>query len=102
MHASGQTIIDILQSCGHLLGKDWPLGSLVCDIFLFVFVTFPYGVLGQVWYLIIWIYDNCLFLTFTLCIRLVPTKKHIAAKRELIRLRRTTHAMELNHKQDNV
>ena len=23
-----------LQSCDHLLGKDWPLGSLVCDVFL--------------------------------------------------------------------
>ena len=23
-----------LQPCGHLLGKGWPLGSLVCDIFL--------------------------------------------------------------------
>ena len=23
-----------LQSCGHLLGKSWPLGSLVCDVFL--------------------------------------------------------------------
>ena len=26
-----------LQPCGHLLGKGWPLGSLVCDFF----VTFP-------------------------------------------------------------
>ena len=23
-----------LQSCGHLLGKGWPLGSLVCDVSL--------------------------------------------------------------------
>ena len=23
-----------LQPCGHLLGKGWPLGSLVCDVFL--------------------------------------------------------------------
>ena len=30
-----------LQPCGHLLGKGWPLGSLVCDIFL-CFVTFTY------------------------------------------------------------
>ena len=43
-----------LQPCGHLLGKDWPLGSLVC------FVTFPYGVLGQVWYLIASSPDLCL------------------------------------------
>ena len=24
-----------LQPCGHLLGKGWPLGSLVCDGFFF-------------------------------------------------------------------
>ena len=24
-----------LQPCGHLLGKGWPLGCLVCDVFLF-------------------------------------------------------------------
>ena len=29
-----------LQPCGHLLGKGWPLGSLVCDIFL-CFCHFP-------------------------------------------------------------
>ena len=32
------------------------LGSLVCDVSL-RFVTFPYGVLGQVWYLIVSIPD---------------------------------------------
>ena len=26
--------IAALQPCGHLLGKVWPLGSLVCDIFV--------------------------------------------------------------------
>ena len=51
-----------LQSRGHLLGKDWPLGSLVCDVFS-LFVTFSYGVLGQVWYLIVWIPDLCLIPT---------------------------------------
>ena len=30
----------------HLLGKGWPLGSLLCYVSC-VFVTFPYGVLGQ-------------------------------------------------------
>ena len=35
------------------------LGSLVCDAFLFL-VTFPYGVLCQVWYLIVSISDLCL------------------------------------------
>ena len=34
------------------------LESLVCDIFL-CFITFPYGVLGQVWYLIVLIPDLC-------------------------------------------
>ena len=29
-----------LQPCGHLLGKGWPLGSLVCDVFL-CFCHFP-------------------------------------------------------------
>ena len=51
-----------LQLCDHLLGRGgggWPLGSLVCDVFL-CFVTFPYGVPDQVWYLIISIPDLCL------------------------------------------
>ena len=42
----------VLQPCGHLLGKGWPLGSSVCDALL-CFVTFPYSVWGQVWYLIV-------------------------------------------------
>ena len=29
-----------LQPCGHLLGKGWPLGFLVCDVFC-VFCHFP-------------------------------------------------------------
>ena len=29
-----------LQPCGHLLGKGWPHGSLVCDVFL-CFCHFP-------------------------------------------------------------
>ena len=48
-----------LQPCGQLLGKSWPLGSLSV-MFSCVFVTFPHGVLGQVWYLIISIPDLCL------------------------------------------
>ena len=51
-----------VQPCVHLLGKGWPLGSLVCDVFLW-FVTFPYGVPGQVWYLIVSI---LIFVFFTL------------------------------------
>ena len=66
----------MLYPCGHLLRKVWPLGSLVCD----VFATFsnntpdpghnvekcPYGVLGQVRYLIVWIPDLCLLRYFYL------------------------------------
>ena len=37
-------------------GNGLPLGSLVCDVSSF-FVTFPYGVLGQVWYLIYLLID---------------------------------------------
>ena len=29
-----------LQPCGHLLGRGWPLGSLVCDVLLY-FCHFP-------------------------------------------------------------
>ena len=44
-----------LLPCGHLLGKGWPLGScLWC-----VFVTFPCGIMGQVWYLIASIPEFC-------------------------------------------
>ena len=44
----------------HLLGKDWPLGSLASD----VYVTFPCGVPGQVWYLSVSIADFWLLLYF--------------------------------------
>ena len=33
--------------------------SLLCVMFSCVFVTFPYGILGQVWYLIVLILDRC-------------------------------------------
>ena len=48
-----------MQPFGHLLVKGWPLGSLVYDVFLSS-VTFSYGVLRQVWYLIVSISDLCL------------------------------------------
>ena len=48
-----------MQPCRYLLGKGWPLSSLACDVFL-CFVTFPYGVLGQMLYLIVSIQDLCL------------------------------------------
>ena len=40
-------------------GKDWPLGLLVREVLLF-FVSFPCGVLGQVWCLIVLIPDLCI------------------------------------------
>ena len=52
-----------LQPCGHLLGKGRALGSFVCDVFL-CFCRFPYGFLGQVWYLIVSIPDVCLLPNF--------------------------------------
>ena len=51
-----------LQPCGHLLGRA-NLLTLLCVMFYCVFVTFPCGVLGQVWYLIVSISDLC-HLTF--------------------------------------
>ena len=43
--------------CGHLLGKGWPLGSrLWCLLWV---CHFPFGILGQVWYLIVSIPDLC-------------------------------------------
>ena len=44
----------------------WPLGSFVCYVYC-VFVTFPCGVLGQVWYLIVLITDLCV-LTYFICL----------------------------------
>ena len=37
-----------LQPCGHLLGKGWPFGPHVCDVFLLFFVTFPYHTVSWV------------------------------------------------------
>ena len=44
------------------LEKGRPLGSFVFAVFL-CFVTFPNGVLGQVWHLIISISDLCILPT---------------------------------------
>ena len=52
-----------LWPCGHLLGKDWPLDSLVCDVLL-CFVTIPYCILGKVWCLIVSIPDLCILSYF--------------------------------------
>ena len=65
IHVSNSScfLVCSLQPCGHLLGKGWPLGYLVCDVFL-CFVTFPYGVLGHVWYLIVSNPTHCLLTYF--------------------------------------
>ena len=40
--------------------------ALVCDIFGDDFVTFKFGILGQVWYLIVSIPDPCCFSYFSI------------------------------------
>ena len=50
--------ICLLMSCGHLLGKGWPLGShLWCRIVKLSQI--PIDILGQVWCLIVSIPDLC-------------------------------------------
>ena len=51
------------RACGHLMGNGGSLGSPMCDVFL-SFITFPFSVLGQVWYLIVLIPDFCLLPNF--------------------------------------
>ena len=47
--------------CGHLLGKGWPLGyRLWCLLWV---CHFPFGILGQVWYLIVSNPDLCNLIT---------------------------------------
>ena len=56
-----------LRHCGRLLRMGWQRvdpKSLLLVVFPCVFVTFPYTVLGQVWYLIVSIPDFCLPLYF--------------------------------------
>ena len=84
-----------LRACGHLLGKGLSLGPLVCGV-SFCFVTFPYNVLGQVWYLIELIPDFFFFLTFkaieiqyaktnlTLVLLFYNLNKHTASKTQQI------------------
>ena len=47
-------------SCNIEFIKRVDLLALLYVVFSCVFVTFPYGVLGQVWYLIVSIQDLCL------------------------------------------
>ena len=69
----------LLQPCDHLLGKGLPLGSLVCDVFLY-FCQYLYCVPDQVWYFFVSIPDlylldlfmrktsklSCLFITMNM------------------------------------
>ena len=48
---------------GHLLGRA-NLLAVLCVMFYCAFVTFPCGVLGQMWYLIVSISDLCLLTYF--------------------------------------
>ena len=42
-------LVCVMQPCGHLLGRAGFL-ALLYVTFYCIFVTFPYGDLGQVWY----------------------------------------------------
>ena len=60
IYVSCHTYLSVPRS---LVVTCWEVADLfarLCVLFSCVFVTFPYGVLGQVWYLIIWIPDICL------------------------------------------
>ena len=52
-----------LLPCGRLLGNG--LLALVDDVYC-IFVTFPCGILGQVWYLIVSFPDLCLLSNFAM------------------------------------
>ena len=56
-------LVSSLRPCDHLLGKGGPLGSLTGDVSL-CFVTFLYGVSGQVRHFIVSLPDHCLLLFF--------------------------------------
>ena len=60
-----------LPPCDHLLGKAF---ALVC-LFLCVDITSPYGVPGQVWYLIVSIPYLCPPLYFLINLAFIPTHK---------------------------
>ena len=78
MHSSGWANVDMLHLCGHLLC--WERSDLLALLYVMflshsqithltqdtLWETFPYGVLGQVWYLIVWILDLCLLHYFYL------------------------------------
>ena len=60
--------------CGHLRRERADLLALVCDVYC-DFVTFPFGILGQVWYLIVSIPDPCCLSYFVYTSTLCPIEK---------------------------
>ena len=64
--------------------------ALLCVIFSCVFVTFTYGVLGQVWYLIVSIPDLCLLLHFVILMTVGIVKNKKVCTRYI-------HLLKLNH-----
>ena len=60
------SLICSLQHCDHLLGKGLSLGTFLGDVF-FCFVTFSYGVLGQMCCLILSIPDLFLVPYIAVC-----------------------------------
>ena len=59
--------VSVMLYCFFLVALWSPAGkSLLCIIFSCVFVTFPYGVLAQLWSLIELISDHCLLPYFVL------------------------------------
>ena len=59
--------------CGHLLGKGWPLGSLLW--YLLWVCHFSIGILGQVWYLIVSIPDLCTLTCFYFTFAIIWQRK---------------------------
>ena len=95
MHASGKANVDMLHPCGHLLRKVWPLGSLLCDVFVtFSNITPDSGHnMGNFFHMVswircgIWLYGFLIvafFITFTLCIRMQSVIKIYRAVQELL------------------
>ena len=58
MSASCSLVVTFWERAGLL--------AFLCVTFSCAFITFPYGVLGQVWYLIVSIPDLCLLTYFNL------------------------------------
>ena len=68
----------LLQPYDHLLGTDWPLGSLVCDVSYLVFYHFPIWCLGSGVVLDCIFSESLLnFITFQIHVSNMLRNKHI-------------------------